>query len=89
RNAIANYSREWGVIASAGFRGARQAATNVGGAAISTPGDSVFSTLEAFWRPPAFNDQHGTLELYARLLNTLYDQGGTYESIRAVDPCTG
>ncbi|SNT82191.1 NfrA family protein [Stenotrophomonas sp. CC120222-04] len=89
RNAIANYSREWGVIASAGFRGARQAATNVGGAAISTPGDSVFSTLEAFWRPPAFNDQHGTLELYARLLNTLYDEGGTYESIRAVDPCTG
>ncbi|WP_440568797.1 NfrA family protein [Stenotrophomonas sp. STK17_22] len=89
RNAIANYSREWGVVASAGFRGARQAATNVGGAAISTPGDSVFSTLEAFWRPPAFNDQHGTLELYARLLNTLYDEGGTYESIRAVDPCTG
>ncbi|WP_459040959.1 NfrA family protein [Stenotrophomonas sp. PSU-St19] len=89
RNAIANYSREWGVIASAGFRGARQAATNVGGAAISTPGDSVFSTLEAFWRPPAFNDQHGTLELYARLLNMLYDEGGTYESIRAVDPCTG
>ncbi|HFL1973814.1 NfrA family protein [Stenotrophomonas maltophilia] len=89
RNAIANYSREWGVIASAGFRGARQAATNVGGAAISTPGDSMFSTLEAFWRPPAFNDQHGTLELYARLLNTLYDEGGTYESIRAVDPCTG
>ncbi|WP_251259278.1 hypothetical protein, partial [Enterobacter hormaechei] len=43
----------------------------------------------AFWRPPAFNDQHGTLELYARLLNTLYDEGGTYESIRAVDPCTG
>ena len=36
RNAIANYSREWGVIASAGFRSARQAATNVGGAAIST-----------------------------------------------------
>lgn len=89
RSAIASYSREWGVIASAGFRGARQAATNVGGAAISTPGDSVFSTLEAFWRPPAFNDAHGTLELYARLLNTLYDQGGTYESIRAVDPCTG
>ena len=51
RSAIASYSREWGVIASAGFRGARQAATNVGGAAISTPGDSVFSTLEAFWRP--------------------------------------
>jgi hypothetical protein len=24
-----------------------------------------------------------------RLLNTLYDEGGTYESIRAVDPCTG
>ncbi|WP_433925493.1 NfrA family protein [Stenotrophomonas nematodicola] len=89
RSSIANLSREWGITASAGYRGARQAATNLGGAAISTPGDSVFGTLEAFWRPPALNTRHGTLEAYARIANTLYDEGGTYESILAVDPCTG
>lgn len=89
RQSIAEVSREWGMTAAAGYRGARQAATNLGGAAVSTPGDSVFSTLEAFWRPAALNDRHGTLEAYARLANTLYDQGGTYESLLAVDPCTG
>lgn len=89
RSSIANLSREWGIIASAGYRGARQAATNLGGAAISTPGDSVFGTLEAFWRPSATNNRHGTLEAYARIANTLYDGGGTFESIKAVDPCTG
>lgn len=89
RSSIANYSREWGMTLSAGYRGARQAATNLGGAAISTPGDSVFGTLEAFWRPQKSNNQHGTLELYARLANTLYDEGGTFESLQAVDPCTG
>ncbi|MCG8275725.1 hypothetical protein [Stenotrophomonas sp. NLF4-10] len=89
RSSIANLSREWGVITSAGFRGARQAATSLGGAAISTPGDSVFGTLEAFWRPQALNNRHGTLEAYARLAGTLYDEGGLYESLLAVDPCTG
>ncbi|WP_369976925.1 NfrA family protein [Xanthomonas bundabergensis] len=89
RQSIAEVSREWGMTLSAGYRGARQAATNLGGAAVSTPGDSVFGTLEAFWRPAAFNDRHGTLEAYARLANTLYDEGGTYESLLAVDPCTG
>lgn len=89
RSSIANLSREWGIIASAGYRGARQAATNLGGAAISTPGDSAFGTLEAFWRPSPTNNRHGTLEAYARLANTLYDGGGTFESIQSVDPCTG
>ncbi|MDR6673421.1 hypothetical protein [Xanthomonas sp. 1678] len=89
RSSIANLSREWGLIASAGYRGARQAATNLGGSAISTPGDSAFGTVEAFWRPEALNNRHGTLEAYARMANTLYDEGGTFESVRAVDPCTG
>lgn len=89
RSSIANLSREWGIIASAGYRGARQAATNLGGAAISTPGDSAFGTVEAFWRPSPTHNRHGTLEAYARLANTLYDGGGTFESIQAVDPCTG
>ena len=88
RNAIANYSREWGVIASAGFRGAR------GRDQCRRRGDQYagrFGVQHAgsVLAAPAFNDQHGTLELYTRLLNTLYDEGGTYESIRAVDPCTG
>jgi Flp pilus assembly protein TadD len=89
RSSITNFEREWGMTLSAGYRGARQAATNLGGAAISTPGDSVFGTLEAFWRPQALNNRHGTLEAYARLANTLYDEGGTFESLLAVDPCTG
>ncbi|MGF6419247.1 tetratricopeptide (TPR) repeat protein [Stenotrophomonas sp. AN71] len=89
RSAIASYEREWGVTLAAGYRGANQSATNLGGAAISTPGASVFGTLEAFWRPQATHNQHGTLELYARLADTLYDEGGTYESIFSVDPCTG
>ena len=89
RSAIASYSRTWGVTASAGYRGARQAATNLGGASISTPGASVFGTLEAFWRPQATNNQHGTLEAYARIANTLYDEGGTFESLLFTDPCTG
>jgi Flp pilus assembly protein TadD len=89
RSSIANLGREWGITAAAGYRGARQAASNLGGTAISTPGDSVFSTLEAFWRPEALNNRHGTLEAYARAANTLYDEGGTFESVLAVDPCTG
>ncbi|QSQ46300.1 hypothetical protein ISN34_05275 [Xanthomonas translucens pv. translucens] len=89
RSSIANLGRAWGITAAAGYRGARQAASNLGGTAISTPGDSVFSTLEAFWRPAALNNRHGTLEAYARAANTLYDAGGTFESVRAVDPCTG
>jgi tetratricopeptide (TPR) repeat protein len=89
RGAIAELSRTWGITAAVGYRGARQAASNLGGTAISTPGDSAFGTLEAFWRPRAFVTGHGTLEAYARTSNTLYDEGGTFESLRAVDPCTG
>ena len=32
--------------------------------------------------------QHGTLEAYARIANTLYDAGGTFESLLFTDPCT-
>lgn len=89
RSSIAALGREWGMSASAGYRGARQAASNLGGAAISTPGDAAFGTLEAFWRPPRFNTRHGMLEAYARMSGTLYDQGGSFESLQTVDPCTG
>ncbi|WP_203564835.1 NfrA family protein [Bordetella pseudohinzii] len=89
RSAIANLSREWGASLSAGYRGARPANSSLGGAAISTPGDAVFSTAEVFWRPPQTNNRYGMLEAYARLSNTLYDEGSTFESVKFVDPCTG
>lgn len=89
RSAIAGYQREWGMSASTGYRSARQASMTSGGAAISSVGDSLFGTMEAFWRPSAVNNQHGVLEAYVRLAGTLYDEGGTYESLLMIDPCTG
>ncbi|OZI39417.1 hypothetical protein CEG14_07830 [Bordetella genomosp. 1] len=87
RGAIAGLSREWGAIASVGFRGARPASSSLDGAAISTPGDAAFSTAEVFWRPPATNNRYGTLEAYGRLSNTIYDGGSEFRSTRFVDPC--
>ncbi|MGE8690687.1 MAG: NfrA family protein [Achromobacter sp.] len=89
RSAIANLSREWGASFSASYRGARPASSSLGGAAINTPGDVVFSTAEIFWRPPQLNNRWGMLEAYARSSNTLHDSGSTYESRKNVDPCTG
>jgi len=89
RSAIADLSREWGASFSASYRGARPASSSLGGAAINTPGDVLFSTAEIFWRPPPLNNRWGMLEAYARSSNTLHDSGSTYESRRNVDPCTG
>ncbi|WP_088139151.1 NfrA family protein [Achromobacter xylosoxidans] len=89
RSGVAALSREWGGSFSASYRGARPANSSMGGAAINTPGDVVFSTAEIFWRPPQLNNRWGMLEAYARSSNTLYDGGSTYESRRNVDPCTG
>ncbi|MGE8705273.1 MAG: tetratricopeptide repeat protein, partial [Achromobacter sp.] len=54
RNAIGGLAREWGGYFSAGYRGARPASSGLGGAAITVPGDAVFSTAEIFWRPSDF-----------------------------------
>lgn len=89
RRGVADLSREWGASFSASYRGARPANSSMGGAAINTPGDVVFSTAEIFWRPPQLNNRWGMLEAYARSSNTLYDGDSTYESRRNVDPCTG
>lgn len=89
RSAVGALSREWGGSFSASYRGARPASSSLGGAAINTPGDVIFSTAEIFWRPPQLNNRWGMLEAYARSSNTLYDSGSTYESRRNVDPCTG
>lgn len=88
RNAIAGLDREWGATVSLGYRGA-QPTVNVDGAGLSTSGDSVFSTAELYWRPTQFNNQNGILEVYGRLTNTLYDEGGKFKSKQIVNPCDG
>ena len=90
RNAIGGLSREWGGYFSAGYRGARPASSGLGGAAVTVPGDAVFSTAEIFWRPSDFlNSSTRTFEVYARLSNTLYDKGGKTTSQTVSDPCGG
>ncbi len=90
RSAIANFSREWGVNASVGYRGARSASNGLAGQPISVPGNSVFSTVEAYWRPPDFlNSSNRTFEVYGRLSNTLRS-GTTVTGAQVVDnPCGG
>lgn len=90
RSGIAGLSREWGGYVSAGYRGARPASSGLGGAAITVPGDAIFSTTEIFWRPSDFlNSSTQTFELYGRLSNTLYNKGGKTSSQTVSDPCTG
>lgn len=86
RNSLTELERRWGITASVGWRGARQTTATLGGAALSTPGDAAFSSVEAYWRPIAYQPN---VELYARLTNVLYDGGGKYEALRNIDPCTG
>lgn len=90
RSGIAGLSREWGGYVSAGYRGARPASSGLGGAAITVPGDAVFSTAEIFWRPSDFlNSSTRTFELYGRFSNTLYNKGGKTTSQTVSDPCGG
>ncbi|WP_296251239.1 hypothetical protein [uncultured Stenotrophomonas sp.] len=86
RSSLTELERRWGITASVGWRGARQTTATLGGAALSTPGDAAFSSVEAYWRPIAYQPN---VELYARLTNVLYDGGGKYEALRNIDPCTG
>jgi Tfp pilus assembly protein PilF len=88
RSGIAGLDREWGGYFSAGYRGARPASAGLGGAAITVPGDAVFSTAEIFWRPSSFlNSSTQTFELYGRFSNMLYDKGGRTEEQTVSDPC--
>ncbi|WP_332610524.1 NfrA family protein [Achromobacter sp. ESBL13] len=90
RSGVAELSREWGGYVSAGYRGARPASSGLGGAAITVPGDAIFSTAEIFWRPADFlNSATQTFELYGRFSNTLYDKGGKTTGQTVADPCGG
>lgn len=87
RSAITAFDREWGATVTASYRGARPS-TTIANAGQSSAGDSIFSTAELYWRPSQFNDQNGVLEVYGRMSNTLWDEGGKFRSNGAVDPCT-
>jgi len=88
RSAIADVSRQWGATVSVGYRGARPAGGALGGAAISVPGNAVFSTAEVFWRPRGWlNSNNHAFEIYGQLSNTLYDSGGRTLAQTAADPC--
>ncbi len=88
RSAIADQSREWGGYLSAGYRGARPASTGFSGAAVTVPGDAVFSTAELFWRPKGFlNTSTQVFDVYGRFSNTSYDGGSQTNSQTIQDPC--
>lgn len=90
RSAIASFSREWGVTASVGYRGARAASNGLVGQPISVPGNAAFSTVEAYWRPPEFlNSSTSTFDVYGRLSNTLYSGTNVTGAQRVSDPCGG
>lgn len=90
RAGIAGLSREWGATVSAGFRGSRPAASGAAGAAVTVPGDAVFSTAEVYWRPSDFlNTSTRVFEVYGRVSNTLYDSGSKTNSQTVDNPCAG
>lgn len=90
RSAIASFSREWGVMASVGYRGARAPSNGLVGQPVSLPGNAVFSTVEAYWRPPGFlNSSSTTFDVYGRLSNTLHSGSDLTGAQRVADPCGG
>ena len=71
RRAVAEVSRQWGLIASLSYRGA------VSGLGVnpSTGADTLQGGVEAYWRPWGYqNGQYA--EVFARAFQTLYNQGG-------------
>lgn len=71
RRAVAEVSRETGVIASLTYRGAVSGL----GVAPGTGSDSLQGGIEAYWRPWGYrNGQYA--ELFARAFQTLYNKGG-------------
>ena len=90
RSAIANFSREWGLTASVGYRGARAPSNGLVGQPVSVPGNSEFSTVEAYWRPPEFlNSSSSTFDVYGRLSNTLHSGTDVTGAQSVPDPCGG
>ncbi|MGP1628592.1 MAG: NfrA family protein [Giesbergeria sp.] len=90
RSAVASFSREWGVTASVGYRGARAPSNGLVGQPVSLPGDAAFSTVEAYWRPAEFlNSSTSTFDVYGRLSNTLHSGTDRTGAQQVPDPCGG
>lgn len=90
RSAIASFSREWGVTASVGYRGARAPSNGLVGQPVSLPGNAAFSTVEAYWRPPGFlNSSSSTFDVYGRISNTLHSGSDLTGAQSVPDPCGG
>ncbi|MBC7548474.1 MAG: tetratricopeptide repeat protein, partial [Polaromonas sp.] len=71
RRAVADITREGGVIASLSYRGAVSGLGVARGAAT----DSLQAGIEGYWRPWGYqNGQY--VELFARAFQTLYSKGG-------------
>ena len=89
RSAIAGFSRQWGITASASYRGARGLGRAYPEGMVQESEDAIFGTLEGYWRPPvALNTSTRILEAYARIGATLHDRGSKVPSQRIIDPCT-
>ncbi|MES2972731.1 MAG: bacteriophage N4 adsorption protein A [Pseudomonadota bacterium] len=71
RRAVAEVSRETGVIASLSYRGAVSGLGLVPGAGT----DTLQAGVEAYWRPWGYRNGR-YVELFARAFETLYSKGG-------------
>lgn len=71
RRAVAEVSREGGVIASLSYRGAVSGLGLVPGAGT----DTLQAGVEAYWRPWGYRNGR-YVELFARAFTTLYSKGG-------------
>lgn len=72
RRAVAEVSRQWGLIASLSYRGAVPGL----GVNANTGTDSLQGGIEAYWRLWGYqNGQYA--EVFARAFQTLYNQAGT------------
>lgn len=90
RSAVASFSREWGLTASAGYRSARAPSNGLVGQPVSLPGNAAFSTVEAYWRPADFlNSSTSTFDVYGRLSNTLHSGTDITGAQQVADPCGG
>lgn len=90
RGAVAGYDRRWGLTLSSGYRGAHPVGRAFSDGISTQPGNAVFSTAEAYWRPSGWlNTSTRVFDAYARLGNTLHNSGGKTPGQVAIDPCTG
>lgn len=75
RRAVAEISREGGVIASLGYRGAVPGLGLAPGAASGGSSGTLQAGVETYWRPWGYRNGRYA-EVFARAFETLYNKGG-------------